>query len=92
MSGENSKVNNLIYGHPKFDELVANVTAIFEGLKAELAKANSPLLSDQLDYVAAMEICGLRAMAIKDALEKGIITMPEEFEKATLGAWMVIDS
>ncbi|MBQ9779982.1 MAG: sigma-70 family RNA polymerase sigma factor [Clostridia bacterium] len=91
MSGENGKVNNLIYGHPKFDELVANVTFIFEGLKAELAKANSPLLSDQLDYVAAMEICGLRAMAVKDALDKGIITMPEESEKATLGAWMVID-
>ena len=86
MPGENAGVS----GHPKFDELLANVTAIFEGLKSELAKANSPLLADQLDYIAAMEICGLRSMAIKDALDQGIITMPEESEKATLGAWMIL--
>ena len=92
MPGEQAEINNLICHHPKFDELVANVTSVFEGLKTELAKSNSPLLADQLDYVAAMEMCGLRAMAVKDALDKGIITMPEASEKATLGAWMVIDS
>ena len=91
MPNEIGKIRAFIENHPKFDELLANVTAIFEGLKAELAKANSPLLAEQLDYVAAMAICGLRAMTIKDAWDKGIITMPEESEKATLGAWMVID-
>ncbi len=91
MPDEIGKIKALIENHPEFDELLANVTAVFEGLKAELAKANSPLLSDQLDYVAAMEICKLRSMALKDALEKGVIIMPEEAEKATLGAWMVLD-
>ncbi len=91
MPDEIGKIKAFIENHPKFDELVANVTAVFEGLKAELAKSNSPLLSDQLDYVAAMVICKLRSMALKDALEKDIIVMPEEAEKATLGTWMVID-
>jgi hypothetical protein len=90
MPDEIGKIKAFIENHPKFDELLANVTAVFERLKSELSKANSSLLSNQLDYVAAMMICGLRMMAIKDALEKGVITMPEEAEKATLGAWMII--
>ncbi len=82
------RLNHVIRNHPRYGELEAAVSNDFACLLQVFASRTSAVLREQLNYVASNEICNSRMMVINDCLADGMLRLPEEPGKSTVGMWI----
>ncbi len=83
-----AELDALIRRHPAYAALADAVDADFRRLRAILKQRSSPILHDQLNYVASNELVNARMMVLNDCLADGALSLPEHPEKSTIGIWL----
>ncbi len=83
-------LNAAIRAHPAYAALADVVDADFRRIRAILKQRSSPILHDQLNYVTSHEVLNARMMVLSDCLDDGLLTLPENPEKSTVGIWLEV--
>ena len=84
------KIHALMEAHPLFGEVLEYFKTASDKIVEILKKNSNPILHSQIDYCAAMEMCGIRMMTLHDEVEAGRLTIPENPSKSTMCMGIVL--
>ncbi len=79
------RLGQLLRGHKHYETLIRNVAEAYDRVEEIFKKYSHKVLHDNLGYYVRMELCAMRMMAIHDLVEAGVLTLPADTSKSTLG-------
>ncbi len=86
ITGDNhKKIHQLFREHKNYDPLIQNMTNAYNEIEAIFKKYSHKVLHDNLGYNIRMELYAMRMMAIHDLVDNGVLALPENPQKSSLG-------
>lgn len=79
------RLGELLRGHKHFETLVRNAAEAYDRVETIFKKYSHKVLHKHMGYYVRMELYAMRMMAIHDLVEAGVLTLPEDVSKSTLG-------
>lgn len=81
---DNKKVVEIFTAHPLYESAKSNVRAAFDEIVRILKSNSNPVLEEQLNYYATMEMYKIRMMIVHDEVESGGLILPADPDKSRI--------
>ncbi len=85
-----SKIHEIFRCHRNYEPLIHNVKETYEIIEKIFKKHSHKVLHDNLGYNVRMELYAMRMMCIHDLVDEGVLTLPEDRSKSTLGMYIIL--
>ena len=91
MTGDSLEtIHRMFREHRNYGHLLANTTAAYEKVEEIFKRYSHRVLHDNLGYNVRMELYAMRMMAVHDLVDGGVLTLPEDPGKSTLGMHLIL--
>ena len=84
------RIHQLFHEHKNYDKLVQNVTEAYKAIETIFKKYSHPVLHSNIGYYIGAELFNMRMIAIHDLVEDEFLKLPEDFNKSSLGMYLML--
>lgn len=83
---------DMVLNHGLAEKLGEMIKQLYDEIILILSENSTPVLKEQLNYCAGTFMTYLRMMTVRDEVNSGRLTVPENPEKSTVAMWLKIDN
>ncbi len=88
--GQMEEIDNVLKEHPEFQSALLDLQKLYDQLIALLKKNSNDALHNKLAYYATFELWKLRMTTIRDTINRGKLTIPEDGKTSTVAMCLTI--
>ncbi len=85
------KIHQLFREHKNYELLIQNFKNLYEKVEEIFKKYSHQVLHDNIGYNIRMELYATRMMAIRDLVDDGVLKLPDDPKKSTLGMCIILN-
>ena len=84
------KIHQFFKEHKNYELLMQNMKNSYEAVEEIFKKYSHKVLHDNIGYNIRMELYQMRMMAIHDLVDSGLLTLPDDPNKSSLGMHIIL--
>ena len=84
-----NKIHQLFRQHKNYEQLSKNITNAYKKMDKIFKKYSHRVLHDNINYYICSELYNARMMAVHDLVDDGVLKLPEDTSKSSLGMYII---